>query len=75
MAKDQARNMKDLVPYEFYPFASFVAHRPGGEWKRHKSIGSAKNAANQSWLYEPNKQRSAVYSWDADTESWIGVDA
>lgn len=77
MTRDYAPELKGLVPYEFFPYASYMKGRTGGDFKRHKTLAHAKSAVNQ---YGFGKPARAVYEWVGESPFdpngyWIGVDA
>jgi hypothetical protein len=72
VSADLQRTLEELKPFEHYPFASFVKGRPGGDFKRHKTLPHARNATNSKnvWNrgFNPNTD---VYEWDDKTKTWL----
>lgn len=71
MSADLARSLDDLEPFERYLYASFVKGRTGGDFKRHKTIGHARNAigSGNSWN-RGHAPTTALYQWDDETKEW-----
>jgi hypothetical protein len=74
MSVDLARSLEDLQPFEHNPYASFLKGRSGGDFKRHKTIGHARNAtsAKNVWNrgYSPDTD---IFRWDDDTKRWVSL--
>lgn len=73
--KDTSKNLEGLVPYEIYPFASYLEGRAegrqDGEYKRHKTLPHAKNAINPHWR---RGAKRAIYKWDDYELKWVEID-
>jgi hypothetical protein len=74
MSADLARKLDDLQPFEHYPYASFVKNRTGGDFKRHKTLGYARNAVRSTMAGTQGQiLHSALYRWDDETKGWVPI--
>jgi hypothetical protein len=70
MSSDVARNLNDLLPFEMYPYASYLQGRTNGgtnyegsaDFKRHKTLGHAKSATG-AVSRRAGYPGSKIYTW------------
>lgn len=78
MSADEAMFIGDLVPIEFYPYATLVTTRGiYRQFKRHKSLRLARSAVtNGKEQRRAGQHVFAIYEWQGDMETggWIELE-
>lgn len=67
---DTAKELKDLNPFDWFPYASYMPHRTNGggydngkSFKRHRTLSHAKSAVSGVGEYK-------LYKFNVELEEW-----